>query len=441
MTSLPAARARVTVTGVRGKRGVTAVRMHSTQARWVIPAGIVAVVGIVVGATAAASAAVPSLPPKTAAQLLAQVAAATRTPAGPLTATVQQTTNLGLPQLPAEAQTGVSSSLLSGTQSVDIWYADPQHLRIAVPVQAGESDLRRDGTTLWLWNSTNQTATEVVLPAGIGRHASSEGSAPPQVPATPRAAAGQILTAIGRSTVVSVQSNVYVANRPAYQLSLVPKSSRSLVGRVLLAIDASRGIPLRLEVYGRGSVGLAYSIGYTSLTFGTPSAANFSFTPPPGATVRKETGPANPGPLLRGLGLPAGAQSGTASASGTGKPKVIGSGWLSVVGTPANPEVSAAVHQLVTDHSAGTNSNGGGFFGSSSSAASGQSGKIAVPVGPLLAPLQSLLLATKPVSGSWGSGRLLQTTLLSVLVTSSGQILAGAVSPAVLYADVARDAG
>jgi hypothetical protein len=62
-------------------------------------------------------------------------------------------------------------------------------------------------------------------------------------------------------------------------------------------------------------------------------------------------------------------------------------------------------------------------------------------VGPYLEPLRALLLATSPVHGSWGSGRLLQTTLFSVLVTSKGQILAGAVSPSVLYADVARDGG
>jgi hypothetical protein len=46
-------------------------------------------------------------------------------------------------------------------------------------------------------------------------------------------------------------------------------------------------------------------------------------------------------------------------------------------------------------------------------------------------------MASKPVRGTWGSGRLLQTTLLSVLVTSKGQILAGAVTPSVLYADAA----
>jgi hypothetical protein len=40
--------------------------------------------------------------------------------------------------------------------------------------------------------------------------------------------------------------------------------------------------------------------------------------------------------------------------------------------------------------------------------------------------------------GSWGSGRLLTTSLLSVLVTSNGTVLAGAVTPDTLYADAAQ---
>jgi hypothetical protein len=51
--------------------------------------------------------------------------------------------------------------------------------------------------------------------------------------------------------------------------------------------------------------------------------------------------------------------------------------------------------------------------------------------------LRALLRATTAVHGSWGSGRLLQTTLLTVLITSKGQILAGAVTPSVLYTDAA----
>jgi outer membrane lipoprotein-sorting protein len=381
--------------------------------------------------------------------LLAAVAQAAKQPPGPYTATIEQTANLGLPQLPTQGQPGATSPLTSGSQSVDIWYADPGHLRIAVPVQAGESDARLDGRTLWLWNSKTQTATKVTLPAASGSSQNGNGAAPtggpssaaPSIPATPQAAASQLLRAIGPSTVVSVQSPVYVANRPAYQLSLTPRSSQSLVGEVLIAIDASRDIPLRVEVYGRGSAGLAYSIGFTSLSFGTPAAANFSFTPPPGATVNSQSVPGDPASLLPGLGLPTGAQP--AAPTGAGKPQVIGSGWLTVAATPASPAVVAAVHQLLTDHPAGGSSGGGGFFGSSSSAApapSASAGAV-VPVGPSLAPLQALLAAAEPVSGGWGSGRLLQTALVNVLVTNDGQILVGAVSPAVLYADVAKDAG
>jgi outer membrane lipoprotein-sorting protein len=423
---------------------VNEVRKVSARARWAVPAGTIAVVGIVIGTTAAVASATPSLPARTAAQLLADVARAAQQPPGPYTATVQQTANLGLPQLPATPQSGVTSSLLSGTQSTDIWYAGPQHIRIAVPVQAAESDARLNGRTLWLWNSKTQTATKVTLPAhGTSSSAHQlNGAAPtssPSVP-TPQAAASQLLRAIGPSTVVAVQSPVYVAGRAAYQLSLVPKSSQSLVGQVLIAIDASRSIPLRVEVYGRGSAGLAYSIGFSALSFGTPAASNFSFTPPPGATVKTETVPTSPNSLLPGLGLPSGAPA--ATPSGTPGPAVIGSDWLSVAATPANPDVAAAVRQLLADRSAGTRSNGF-FFGSSSSSAvpASASGQPVVPVGPYLAPLQALLVASKPVSGSWGSGRLLQTALVSVLVTSKGQILVGAVSPSVLYADVAKDAG
>ncbi len=411
--------------------------------------GAVAVAGIVVGVSAAASAAVPSLPAKTPAQLLTELAQAAGRPAGPFTATVQQTANLGLPELPDMSRaSSASSSLLDGTQSIDIWYGGPKQVRIAVPVQAGESDLRRDGSTVWLWNSKTQTATQVTLPAHIshsrGNGAAGAGSTStgPQPPDTPQAAASQLLKNIGPSTVVGVQSNVYVADRAAYQLSLAPKSSQSLVGRVLLAVDASSGMPLRVEVYGRGSAGLAYSIGYTRLAFGSPAAGNFSFTPPPGATVKKQTVPSDPGALLQGLGLPSASPLlGSTPPAQAGKPTVIGSDWLSVVVTPADPAVAAAVQQLLTNQPATpqSGSNDGGFFGSSSSSATpGRSASAGVPVGPYLEPLRALLLATTPVHGSWGSGRLLQTTLYSVLVTSKGQILAGPVNPAVLYADTAR---
>lgn len=409
------------------------------------------VVGVVVAASAAASAAVPSLPAKTAAQLLTEVALASNKPVGPLTATVRQTTNLDLPGLPGLGQSGAASALLSGTQSIDIWYGGPKQVRIAVPVPGGESDLRRDGSIVWLWNSKTQTATQVTLPAPTrqGTGAAPPGGAPQgaQVPGTPQAAVSQLLKAIGPSTLVGVKSPVYIAHRPAYQLSFAPVSGQSLIDRVVVAIDATRGIPLGVEVYSRSPTRLAYSLEFTKLSFRAPVAANFSFRPPAHATVKKETVPTDPGALLQGLGLPAGLPAGSAATAPSVQPRVIGQDWLSVVATPANPAVAAAVQQLLSDHSTpqGGSARSGGLFGSSASAAPAPSGSAGanVPVGPYLVPLRALLLASRPVSWNEGNdtGRLLQTTLFSVLVTSKGQILAGAVTPSVLYADVAQDGG
>jgi hypothetical protein len=502
------------------------------RARWAVPAGAVAVVGIVIAASAVASAqGVPSLPSRTAAQLLAEMAQAGSKPLGPLTATVQETSNLGLPQLPAAfQQNGAGASPLAGSQSVSIWYRDAQHLRLALPVQAGETDYRLNGRTLWVWDSKTQTATDVALPAHVtfpGNGAAATPGLPPggavkgrqpAVPGSPMAAANQVLKAVGPTTAVSVQRNLYVAGQAAYQLALVPRSSQSLVGRVLIAIDAARHIPLRVQVFARGSSAPAYSVGFTALSFGTPAASNFSFTPPAGATVKKETAPASlqsllPAGVHAGLpgasGFPAGSASAVAGALGAGTgphgslarlpekaraqlkaqfarnlpasmpkakraailktfeqgldgknstapgrsalvpggsragaPKVIGTSWLSVLATPASPQVAAAVQQLLSSHPGPPVPQSATLQASSSnSAAYSSTLAVAGPPGQDLAVLRELLKASNAVHGSWGSGRLLQTRLLSVLVTSDGRILAGAVSPAVLYRDVALDAG
>ena len=89
-----------------------------------------------------------------------------------------------------------------------------------------------------------------------------------------------------------------------------------------------------------------------------------------------------------------------------GQVRSFGTGWLAVRAFPAGGLLGPAVH-----------------------AANG-------PPGQGLAGL--LLKAMTPVHGSWGSGRLLSTKLVSVLLTSKGEVLIGAVTPSVLYADAAR---
>lgn len=125
---------------------------------------------------------------------------------------------------------------------------------------------------------------------------------------------------------------------------------------------------------------------------------------------------------------------------------MLGKDWTSVLVTPASPAVAAAVQQLLAGPKQGHISGAFGIGSSSQAApapgsASAQLSPGPVPVGPDLAVLRALLLATTPVKGSWGSGRLLQSALVSVLITSKGQILVGAVTPSVLYADAATVSG
>ena len=363
----------------------------SRRARWAVPAGALAIIGAVLaGSLISVAQASPGLPPRTPAQLLAQVADSV-TP--PLTGTVVETTSLGLPSLPGTADPTSIASLLTGSHTIRVWYTGPRHFRLAVPESLSETDVIADGTTAWLWESTTNSVTEYTLPA----HRQAPMTAPTSAPLTPQQAAQQVLAAVGKTTTVRVDSNVTVAGRPAYQLVLAPKDSRSLVGQVQIAIDARNGVPLRLQVYARDASSPAFQVGYTAIQFVTPAPADLTFSPPRGAKVSHEN---------------LGSQQASGSSQ-QGDTSTIGSGWLTVLDLP----------------SAGLTAP------SSSGSAPGYGGS-----GDSAAVLNALLGSARSVSGAWGSGRLLQTSLVSVLITDGGRMFVGAVQPSVLYAAASQAA-
>jgi outer membrane lipoprotein-sorting protein len=383
------------------------------RARWAVPAGIVAVAGgVLAGSMVSAAAAAPSLPSRTPAQLLAALAGKTSAP--PLSGTVVETASLGLPALPSVVGTISLPSLLAGSHTINVWYSDPAHYRLAIPQSMSESDLVRNGSNAWLWGSSANQVTHITLPA--------EGKASPfpSAPLTPQQAAGQVLAKAGPTTAVSVDSNVNVAGEAAYQLVLAPKSPRSLIGQVRIAIDGVRNVPLRVQVFAKGAKSPAIQIGFTSVSFGKLAAATFAFRPPTGATVvQGNTGSG---------GKTAGTTPGGDIANGA---SVIGNGWLAVADLPEST-LSSLTGTAPSARSAG--SALGPFRSSSESAApgSGGSGMAGLGIGTDVI-FNALLQSAKHVSGSWGSGRLLRTGLVSMLVTSNGRVLIGAVTPDVLY--------
>jgi hypothetical protein len=359
----------------------------SRAIRWAVPVGAVAVVGAALGAgpVVAAARGNPSLTPKTAAQLLAAVEQAHK--AGnvqPLSGTVVESASLGLPALPGGRSDASPVSLLSGSHTARLWYGDRQHARLALLDTGSETDYIQNGPDSWQWSSAQNTATH-------RRYAAGQASKRPEpkpttTPLTPQQAADRALAAVGKSTTVRVDPTGRVAGRDAYELVLSPKDRRSLVGQVRVALDGKTYVPLRVQVYPRGGNSPAAQIGFTSVTFTKPAASNFSFKPPAGAKVvdktaapEKTTPEGNNKPHKPG-GMPSAGQ------------KTIGSGWTTV-------------QQLSLPQKVQGKDNG------------------------MMAALQK---AATPVHGSWGSGRVLRTKLLSALLTDDGRVYVGAVTPDVL---------
>jgi outer membrane lipoprotein-sorting protein len=388
----------------------------SRRTRWAIPAGAVVLAGAVTAGTMISTAqASPELPLRTPAQLLASVAGRTA-PLPALTGTVVETASLGLPQLPGVSDQNSITSLLAGSHTIKIWYADPRHVRLAMPGQMSETDLIRNGRQAWEWQSSSNTVTRTQLPARPERQAVPASPVPSTTPLTPQQAARQALKEVGPSTRVSVERNVTVAGQAAYQLVLSPKAAGSLVGRVAIAIDATRNVPLRVQVFAKGAASPAFQVGYTSISFVKPAAANFSFTPPAGAKVKVVN--------------PTAMEGSRASAKGTKsstQPQVIGKDWLSVAVLPASA--------LAGVMSGGSVSSVSGVAGSAAQSAAGTP---AGGSGEDAAVAHALLSSGTPVHGAWGSGKLLHTSLVSMLLTSDGHLLVGAVTPAVLESAAAH---
>lgn len=404
--------------------------------RWLAPVAVVAVVGggAVIGHAVASGTATASLPTVTPAELIADIRNAD---VAGVSGTVVETADLGLPSLPGLGSAlGTSNSgllgMITGTHTLRVWYGGPTKQRIALLGSMGESDIIRNGQDLWTWDSSDNSATHRTLPAGA------KGSLPGGVPSTaipvdPQQAAQTALSEIDATTTVTVDNSVTVAGRAAYELVLSPKESgTSLISAVRIAVDGKTYVPLRVQVDSVNTKTPAFSVGFTSVDFGTPDAAEFSFTPPPGVTV-DSGGQAGLGGMLDGLPQ-------------LTKPAVVGTGWSSVVvadiASGATTRAGKPGH-AATDGCA-TASSGPAASGPSTPQASGtaappagddpQSSCVAIDGTAGGGTLARIAQSLPKVSGAWGSGRILAGTLFTVVITDDHRVAIGAVTPDVVYA-------
>ncbi|MGZ5300207.1 MAG: LolA family protein [Actinomycetota bacterium] len=255
--------------------------------------GIVAVVAaLAVGALGVVSVhadPTPDLPPIGADPLLASSLAALVRPFT-VSGTVDTRFDLGIPQLPSNLSGGAESglagaiSLLTGDQRYKVWRA-PDGVRIAHLLAFSEQDLVANASDAWFWDSSDMSAIHIGVPGLM---------AGGPVPSAVSANDADLMTLVRRAldavapyARVSVDTASTVAGRPTYTLVLTPTSPLTLIGRIALAIDAETRLPLRLQVFPRGSDAVAVEAGFTAVSFDAIDPSMFSFTPPPGTTVRQ----------------------------------------------------------------------------------------------------------------------------------------------------------
>ena len=273
--------------------------------RWAVPGAVVAVVLAAAGLTAATADASPTLPPRSAAELLVDVQTASVTA---LSARSCRPRTWGCPTCPIGmgGRGGADlTSLVSGTHTLRVWYSGEAQQRLALLGTLGESDIVRNGSDVWTWSSTDNTATHNQLPARPeGADGTSElpDSAPESALAmTPQQAAEAALAAIDPTTIVTTDGTAEVADRAAYELVLAPKDAASLIGQVRIAIDAEQHIPLRVRVIAKDAMEPAFEVGFSQISFLDTRSRNSSVLAAArrhGAHGRRPT-QESPGPACR----------------------------------------------------------------------------------------------------------------------------------------------
>jgi outer membrane lipoprotein-sorting protein len=331
----------------------------------------------------------PTLPDRTAAEVAGMAASPHPEPRSGF---LELRTSLGLGEFgTATGESGGSLvGLASGNNDARLWQ-DGDRRRIALLEELGETDWYRQGDVTYVWHSRRSRVTKVATPTELstatGLITSLAGGGTIE---SPDGMAARFLALRNQNTRLVLHTPTHVADRPVYQLGLVPETPNSLITEVTIAVDAETGLPLKVSVNTRDGT-VAIESKFTSITYKRPATSNFTFRPPPEATVTDgDKVPREPDytddwqkerDRERAL---EDVQSVTGVDETLLRLATVGDGWEEVVAL----------------------------------------------TGLDWWRLDDLGRTAKTVTGPYGTGQLLETPVFSLLILPSGRIVAGAVTPA-----------
>lgn len=171
------------------------------------------------------------------------------------------------------------SSLLGGRTQQRVWWRSANDWRADTLTPTGEEDdySATTGRVVWDYEDNRAVVTEADPPGAI--------RLPRAADTLPPLLAARLLSEATPARVSALPST-RVAGRAADGLRLRPGDPLSSIDRVDVWADRDSGIPVRVEVYGRGAQRAALSATFLDFNAGEPSASTTDFTAPPGARVR-----------------------------------------------------------------------------------------------------------------------------------------------------------
>lgn len=441
------------------------------RARWVAPAAATTLVFGGIGLAAASSSVAAPLPATTAEDLLVAIHDSAQTP---VSGTVSWDANLGLPDLASaglDAGGAELTSLLAGDSTLRVWSDGAEKSRVDLLGSSSERSFVFNGTEAWAWSSQDKTATRMVLPelpeAPTGPEAEAmeaelraavqeclpagttveDRLGLDQMPGTPQEAASLALEQIDPTTEVTVEGQTSIAGRDSYELVLDPRDDNTKVDQIRMAIDGETGVPLRVQVFSAVTGEAEVEVGFSNVSFDQPSGDVFEFTPGEGTTVEERAFPtedelaaAAEGNLPEGTdpavlndpcallaeaeGLKEEAENATeqGDAMSDSTARIIGEGWDAIaVGTLPEGALDATMAEQIdpADLSAAMDDP------EAASRIREQASETTLQLGAAIDALPS-------VSGEFGTARVLDGPLFSVVVVDDGRVAIGAVAPQAL---------
>ena len=184
--------------------------------------------------------------------------------------------------LPVSGQFDSVTELLGGHTQLRVWFRGADDARVDTITAFGESDVHTDAAGRWTWNYERSRATRVHADDPEVRLPDTADVLPPEL--------GRRLLSQALASEVQRLPVARIAGIDAVGLRLHPAQTVTSVDHVDVWADRVSGLPVRVEVFGRGASSAAMSTSFLDFSRSRPSAQVVAFVPPDRSRVDRSRG-------------------------------------------------------------------------------------------------------------------------------------------------------